>query len=281
MPRPKKSASGSSRAAANGRKANSSPKTGSPKTISRKTVSPNPGPPAPWFREAGLTFLRGLERNNRRDWFDPRKPEFERELKQPMIALIEAVTEAMNDFAPGHVRPAQKSMMRIYRDTRFSADKRPYKNRVAAWWSCAGLEKTSGAGFYVHVSAKEVVIAAGAYMPERDQLFAIRTFLLDHHAEVRRLLEDKRLRRVMDSFSGMPLTRPPKGFPKEHPAMDLLLCRQWGLEATLSSKAALKKDFVREVISRFRLAAPLVEALNRPLLHKLEKKRRPLFGLIR
>jgi uncharacterized protein (TIGR02453 family) len=248
----------------------------SPTATTRKLIQST----EPFFRASALTFLRNLERNNRREWFEPRKQEFERELKQPMLALIEEVTSAMTEFAPAHVRPAQRSLMRIYRDTRFSADKRPYKNRVAAWWSCAGLEKTSGAGFYVHISAKEVVIAAGAYMPERDQLLAIRTFLLTHHAEVRRMLENRKLRRVMDVFSGMPLTRPPKGFPKVHPAMDLILCRQWGLEATLPAKEALKKEFPREIITRFRLAAPLVNALNRPLTHRVEKKRRPLFGLI-
>lgn len=245
-------------------------------TAARNTGQSTP----PCFRRSALTFLTTLERNNRREWFEPRKEEFEQELKQPMLALIEKVTTAMTEFAPAHVRPAQKSLMRIYRDTRFSADKRPYKNRVAAWWSRAGLEKTSGAGYYVHVSAKEVVIAAGAYMPEREQLFAIRTYLLTHHVEVRQMLGERKLRRAMHTFSGMPLTRPPKGFPKDHPAMDLILCRQWGLEATLPAKEALKKDFAREIITRFRLAAPLVEALNQPLIHKLEKKRRPLFGLM-
>ena len=177
----------------------------------------------------------------------------------------------MAEFAPRHVRPAQKCMMRIYRDTRFSSDKRPYKSNVAAWWSQAGLEKTSGAGYYLHVSAKDVVIAAGVYMPEREQLLAIRRFLLEHHAEVRRLLEEKKLRRVMDSFGGMPLSRPPKGFPKEHPAMDLIRCRQWGLSGTLPLQAALRPDFSREVIKRFQLAAPLVEVLNTPLVRRLRK----------
>ncbi len=83
----------------------------------------------------------------------------------------------------------------------------------------------------------------------------------------------------MESFNGMPLSRAPKGFPKEHPAMDLLLCRQWGLAAALEPSAAVKKDFAQEVIRRFRLATPLVEALNTPLLTTLEKKRRPIFGL--
>ncbi len=77
----------------------------------------------------------------------------------------------------------------------------------------------------------------------------------------------------------MPLTRAPKGFPKDHPAMDLLLCRQWGVEATLASTVSLQSDFANEVIRCFRLATPLVEALNTPLVASLEKKRRPLFGL--
>jgi uncharacterized protein (TIGR02453 family) len=233
----------------------------------------------PYFRASALKFLRDLERNNRREWFDPRKPEFERELKEPMLALIDVVTQSMAQFAPAHVRPPQKCMMRIYRDTRFSSDKRPYKTQVAAWWSREGLEKTSGGGYYFHVSSKEVVIAAGVYMPQREQLLAIRSFLLEHHSRVRALLEDKKLRKVMGSFEGVPLSRPPKGFPKDHPAMDLLLCRQWGVAATLGREVALDRGFAREVVKRFRLAAPLVDALNSPLLVSSRAKRRPLFGL--
>src|ERR1700742_1371975 len=125
----------------------------------------------PYFREAGLKFLRSLKRNNRREWFEAHKPEFERE--QPMRALIANINGSMEDFAPAHVRPPQKCMMRIYRDIRFSPDKRPYKSHVSAWWSREGLEKTSGGGYYMHISSEEVLIAAGVYMPEREQLLAI------------------------------------------------------------------------------------------------------------
>lgn len=234
---------------------------------------------SPRFNKEAITFLRGLRRNNRREWFDARKDVYEREIKQPMLAIIDAVNAEMAEFAPEHVRPAQKSMLRIYRDTRFSADKSPYKSNVAAWWTRAGLEKTSGGGYYFHVAADEVIIAAGVYMPEREQLLAIRRYLLDHHEEVRRRLQDKKLRRVMREFDGASLTRPPKGFPKEHPAMDLLLCRQWGVTAHLPAEAATEPDLLKEIVTRFRLAAPLIESLNRPLLGQVEKKRRPLFGL--
>jgi uncharacterized protein (TIGR02453 family) len=196
-----------------------------------------------------------------------------------MLALIERVNHAMEEFAPAHLRPPQKCMMRIYRDIRFSPDKRPYKSQVSAWWARAGLEKTSGGGYYMHVSPDEVLIAAGVYMPAREQLRAIREYLLDHHIEVRKLLTDHKLRRTMDALSCMPLSRAPKGFPNPHPAMDLLLCRQWGVEAKLPPTAALDKNLSAEVIRRFRLAAPLVDALNAPLLALVENKRRPLFGL--
>ena len=232
-----------------------------------------------YFREAGLKFLRSLRRNNRREWFEAHKPEFERELKQPMLALIETINQAMLRFAPAHVRPPQKCIMRIYRDIRFSPDKRPYKSHVSAWWPREGLEKTTAGGYYMHVSPDEVHIAAGVYMPEREQLLAIRRHLLLHHTEIRRLLTARKLKGVMEPLNGVPLTRAPKGFPKEHPAMDLLLCRQWGLSSALDPSVALKDDLAAEVIRRFRLATPLVEALNTPLLVSLEKKRRPLFGL--
>lgn len=233
----------------------------------------------PYFSPAALRFLRGIARNNRRDWFDPRKQIYQSELKAPMLALVAEVNQAMESFSPEHVQDPRKCIMRIYRDTRFSADKRPYKNQVAAWWSPAELPRTSGAGFYFHVSAKEVVIAAGLYMPDREQLLAVRTFLLEQHVLVRSLLNDRKLRRQMELFSGNPLTRPPRGFPREHPAMDLVLQRQWGVESTLPAEAALRPDFPKIVIRLFRLAAPLVRALNTPLLAGPGERPRPLFGL--
>ena len=233
----------------------------------------------PYFSQESLKFLRALKRNNRRDWFDPRKPLFESTLKAPMLQVIEGVTAAMTNFSPEHVRPAPKCMMRIYRDTRFSNDKTPYKTRVAAWWSRHGLEKTSGGGYYMHVSDNELTIAAGVYMPERDQLMAIRTFLLDHHAELRKLLIDKKLLRLFTLDQGQMLTRPPKGFPADHPAIDLLKWRQWAVFATLPVEEALSPTLVKTVVNHFRAAAPLVRLLNQPLISRPKDKAQPLFGL--
>jgi uncharacterized protein (TIGR02453 family) len=238
-----------------------------------------PVPIAAYLRPEGLTFLRGLARHNDREWFTPRKAIFETELKEPMLAIIRKVTDAMTKFAPGFVRPAEKCLFRIYRDTRFSADKQPYKTHVAAWWALQGLEKTSGAGYYFHIGAKEVVIAAGAYMPEKDQLAAIRHWLLENHAAFRKLLQRPSVRSTFEEFEGNALTRPPKGFCRDHPAIDLIQCRQWGLATTLPATAALEKDFAAQLIRCFRLATPVVEALNTPIAAAVKPRKKVLFGL--
>jgi uncharacterized protein (DUF2461 family) len=116
-------------------------------------------------------------------------------------------------------------------------------------------------------------------MPEKEQLAAIRHWLLDHHAEFRKVLQTAALRKNFSEFEGNALTRPPKGFPKVHPALDLIQCRQWGVSATLPSTAALDPGFAAEIIRHFRLAAPLVDALNTPLVAALAPRKKVLFGL--
>jgi len=244
-----------------------------------RPLNDSPAQSSAYLSPKAIAFLRALKRNNDREWFKARKPRFDESLKLPMLAIIRKVTEAMERFAPDHVRPAEKCLFRIYRDTRFSNDKRPYKTHVAAWWSHEALAKTSGAGYYFHIDAKDVIIAAGAYMPEKDQLAAIRHWLLDHHAEFRKLLALPALRKSFQLFDGNALTRPPKGFPKDHPALDLIQCRQWGLSVTLPVAVALEPDFAALLIRYFKLAAPVVHALNTPLLAPPKSESNRLFRL--
>jgi uncharacterized protein (TIGR02453 family) len=229
---------------------------------------------ATYFSNHALKFLRGLKRNNDREWFAARKEVYEREVKAPMLALIGEINEAMLGFAPENVRPPQKAIMRIYRDIRFSPDKRPYKHQQGAWWARTGLEKTSGGGFYFHVGGSELVIAAGVYMPEREQLLAIRRYLSGHHAEFRKVMAERRLRSLMQEGDGMRLTRPPKGFSAEDPALDLLMCRQWGVSATLPVERATMPALAKDIVERFKAAAPMIAMLNSPLLGRPKK---PLF----
>ena len=163
------------------------------------------------FNEAGMKFLRGLARHNDRAWFEARRAVFENELKAPMLAVIEEINVAMAKFAPDHVRPPGKVMMRIYRDIRFSPNKLPYKTNAAAWWARKGLEKTSGGGYYLQVGVDEVLVAGGAYMPEKDQLLAIRRYLVEHHEAYRKLMAGKKMRAMMEELEPMKMARGTEG----------------------------------------------------------------------
>ncbi|WP_260702949.1 DUF2461 domain-containing protein [Edaphobacter flagellatus] len=231
-------------------------------------------PAAPHYTSEAIKFLRGLKRNNNRDWFNARKAIYEREIKLATQAIVAAVNEEMLRFAPENVQPPQKAVFRIYRDIRFSSDKRPYKTHQGAWWARSGLEKTSGGGFYFHLADNELLIAAGVYMPEREQLLAIRRHIEANHAEMRALLKAKKLNALMTEFDGSKLTRLPKGFLPESPAADLILNRQWGYSTRLPVEAATKPTLVKEIVKRFEAATPLIAFLNQPLA---PKARKPLF----
>jgi len=220
------------------------------------------------FSPDTMKFLRGLARRNEREWFNARKHVYESELKAPMLALVDEITQAMAAFAPEHMRPANKIMMRIYRDTRFSNDKRPYKRHLSAWWSRRGMEKTSGGGFYLQISPQEVMVAAGVYMPEREQLLALRRWMAEHHTEYRALLKAVQKNKAAGFTAIEPeaLTRMPKGFASDHPADELLRAKNWGVRASLPAELALQPQFAGEIVRRMKLAAPVVDALNGAIL---------------
>lgn len=230
------------------------------------------------FPPATLKFLKGLAKNNHRDWFEARRHIYEESLKSPMLALIEELNAHMEEFAPDYLRPANKVMMRIYRDTRFAKDKRPYKRQISAWWARHGHEKISGGGFYLHVHPQEVLVWAGVYMPEREQTLAIRRHLSENAEEYRRLHKSVTSARGLGfvQIDAQPLTRMPKGFAKDDPADELVRARHWGVSASLPAELAEHPRLVREIVRRFRVAAPLVEMLNTPLVRQ-ERRNRVIF----
>lgn len=232
----------------------------------------------PYLRPEALKFLRALNRNNDRAWFQPRKETFDSELKRPMLAIIEKINQQMIDFAPAYIRQPEKCLFRIYRDTRFSNDKRPYKTHVAAWWMPDGFEKTSGAGFYFEVNTKELIIAAGAWMPAKDQLLLIRNWMLEHHEDFRKLLRTPAIKNNFGEFESNRLIRAPKGFPNDHPADEFIRCRQWGISVSLEPELALDPKFATLIAGYFKKAAPIVAALNEPLLQAQQSRKKPLFG---
>lgn len=228
------------------------------------------------FPKEGLAFLKGLEKNNNREWFQARKETFENSVKAPMEALVEAVNARMVKFAPQHVTEPKKAVYRIYRDTRFSKDKTPYKTHIAANFFRAGFEKHSHPGYYFSVSPKEIEIAAGCYMPDPDQTRHIREYLLEHHETLRGILANGTLKKLMGGLSGEPVTRTPKGMPVNHAADDLIRYKGWILYDTRMDPAlAGSPKILDEVVKRFEAMTPFVEFLSRPL--SVKRPRDPMF----
>ena len=219
----------------------------------------------PGFPREALQFFRGLSRNNNRDWFLPRKAIFEEQVKQPMRQLVSGLNAAMMTFAPEYVTDPDKAIYRIYRDTRFSPDKTPYKDHIAASFHRRGPAAHSDAGFYFAVSHKEVAIGGGVYMPAPETLLAIRNHIAGHHPEFRRIVGARAVRRLFGELQGERLSRVPKGFCAEHPAADLLRFKQFILYVELPPDLATTPALYGEILKRFRAMVPFLGFLTAPL----------------
>jgi uncharacterized protein (TIGR02453 family) len=230
------------------------------------------------FSTGALTFLRGLERNNKREWFQPRKAVYEEEIRTPLEALVNAVNAELAEFSPRHVTPAKKAMFRIYRDTRFSSDKRPYKTHIAATFFLESMCKAAGPCYYFHFTPKELLIFAGVWMPEREELMAIRNLLSERHEDFLGLLRARKLQKLMGELQGEQLSRPPKGFEKDHPAEGLIRRKQWFLESTIDGSAITSPRMLTEIVTRFRAAAPVVDFLSQPFVRQAKPKKLPFMA---
>ena len=230
-------------------------------------------PPFPGFPEEGLKFLRALKRNNRREWFQPRKEIYETQVKAPMVELVTAVNSAMVRFAPMYTRDPRAAIFRVYRDTRFSNDKTPYKTHIGAIFPRQGMGKLEGAGLYFHVSSEEIEIAGGVYMPEPEVLRLIRQHLADHGDEFRAIVRGRTLRKLLGEVEGEKAARIPKGFACDHPEADLIRYKQVLFDLTLDPAVAATPKLLPEIVSRFRAMAPFIEFLNRPLVEAGRKPR--------
>src|SRR3982751_1205823 len=144
--------------------------------------------PAPRFTSESLRFLRGLKRNNRREWFLAHRDDYEAHVREPMTAIITRLAEDFRGFGPEFVANPKTSMYRIYRDVRFSPNKAPYKTHVAASFPTRGLPKHEGAGLYFHVSCDEVWIGGGMYAPQPPQLHAVREHIAGNFRRLRALV---------------------------------------------------------------------------------------------
>jgi len=218
------------------------------------------------FPKEALQFLRSLKRNNRREWFQPRKHLFEQHVKAPMLDLVAMVNTELARFAPEYVTDPAKAVFRIYRDTRFSADKTPYKTHIAAWFRRRGAKDVHLGGFYFSVSSEQIEVAGGLYHPSPETTLLVRSYIAENHKELSKIIAHRKSRRLMGELQGDELTRSPKGFDPAHPAAAFIRKKDWILDATLDPALAVTPRLCNEIVDRFRAITPLIEYLNRPLL---------------
>ncbi|HVH71217.1 MAG TPA: DUF2461 domain-containing protein [Candidatus Dormibacteraeota bacterium] len=218
--------------------------------------------PFPGFPPEALQFFRGLARNNKRDWFLPRKPLFEERVKKPMRQLVDALNLALHDFAPEYETDPDQAIFRIYRDIRFSKDKKPYKEHIAATFHRRGAMTHGQGGYYVAISHKEVAVGGGVYAPDPAQLLAIRQRIAERHDEFRRILAARPLPKLLGNLEGAQLSRVPRGFPADHPGADLLRFRYYILYKELPPSLATSPLLYKAIVERFRVMVPFLEFLT-------------------
>jgi uncharacterized protein (TIGR02453 family) len=215
------------------------------------------------FSHEALQFLVDLAGNNERAWFQPRKAEYERLLKEPLEALCVALDERFRkQRLPLRADPAT-SPFRIYRDTRFSHDKTPYKTHIAANFPWVGDDSGAhGNGGYFHLSPGEAYIGGGMWHPEKERLAAFRALLVNDPARVHAAIEDKAFVRTFGQIqSHETLKRVPAGFPADHPEAELLKLKDLTFGRRIDHEDAFSPELPDLIARDFAKARPVFELL--------------------
>jgi len=222
------------------------------------------------FSAATLTFLRGLKRHNERPWFEARRAEYEAAVKQPMRELIEEMDVRLARLAPEIIGDPKRSMFRIYRDTRFSADKSPYKTHASCWFyhrdgsRAVGREAAGGgAGFYFQIAPGDSFSGGGMWMPPREALLKLREAIAEEPSGFAKIATERRLAR---RFGGLDeeavLRRVPRGFAPDHPGARWLKFQSFVTGRALSDAQAISARLPALLEADFRLMLPLVRWIN-------------------
>jgi len=230
------------------------------------------------FDTAAIAFLRDLKENNDREWFQPRKEKYEKLVREPMLRAVEAVNRKFESVAPDYITDPAKAVYRIYRDTRFSPDKTPYKTHIGALLWHKRLGKNGGACFYFHLSAEEFLIAGGLYHAPPAEMVKFRSHIAEQHERLTKILHSRSVREKFGGLQGDKLSRPPKGYPADHPAIEYLKQKDLLLEITLSPDLACGKPALSTLTTHLSAMAPFIEFLDEPALAQARRSRDPLLS---
>ena len=222
------------------------------------------------FTKESLGFLQELQKNNNRDWFNENKSRYEDEVLDVALRFIQSMQEPLAGIAPHFTAIPKRmggSLMRVYRDTRFSKNKTPYKTNIGIQFRHEQARDVHASGFYVHIDPDEVFLGAGMWRPASDALHGIRQRISDKPAEWERARDDAGFRRHF-KLGGDTLTRPPRGFEKEHPQIADIKRKDFIAIKNMSIEDALNPRFQQKVETAFKAATPymrfLCKAVNVP-----------------
>lgn len=215
------------------------------------------------FSPETLRFLNELRANNNRDWFNEHKSRYEQVVLDPALRFVIAMQEPLEQIAPRFVAVPRRvggSLMRIYRDTRFSKDKTPYKTNIGIQFRHELGKDVHAPGYYVHIDPEQAFIGAGMWRPHSEPLRKIRQRIADKEGEWLSILSDRGFRRHFE-LSGESLTRPPRGFDKEHPQIEHIRRKDFIAVKQISLDAAVGPGFRRRVTTAMKAAEPLMRFL--------------------
>lgn len=203
-----------------------------------------------------LTFFDKLAKNNDRDWFNEHKPEFK--------AIESKVKDAYNylgELMNAHDQIEKIKIFRIYRDVRFSKNKQPYKTHFGG--SFARKKPELRGGYYLHIQPNnESFIATGFWDPNKEDLLRIRKEFEMDDSEMRAILNDKIFKATWGCFVGDELKTAPKGFDKEHSAIDLIRKKQYIFTKKYTDEEVIKDDFLNEVNEAFKKVRPYFDYMS-------------------
>ena len=214
-----------------------------------------------------LDFLKSLEQNNDRDWFNDHKNEF-KQLQSDFKVSVDQLFQLMN----AHDQIDKQKVFRIYRDVRFSKNKLPYKTHMAA--SFQRVKPELRGGYYLHVKPKDQsFIAVGFWDPSKDDLHRIRKEFEQDDEEIREIIQNKHLKQVWGTMEGDELKTAPRDFDKEHPAIDLIRKKQFVFTKNFKDAEVVSSNFITQVNEDFKSIRPFFDYMSEVLTTNLNGER--------
>ncbi len=216
-----------------------------------------------YFTPATFRFLRALDRHNSREWFQTHKDDYERHVREPFLQLITDLQAPLAKISPHYRADPRKnggSLFRIFRDTRFSNNKLPYKPWQGARFFHVRRHEIPAPSFYLQIQPGDCFAGGGMWHPEPDALKQIRAFIADNPAAWKRATQSKPFRDHL-SFWGESLSRPPRGFDPAHALIDDLKRKDFAAGEHFDEALACSTELLPWTVATFKRVTPLVDYL--------------------